>query len=98
MTYWHRGDIASIESAERAVILLLARDLTSQPFVLEAQAARIWQALSVEPREESSIVTHVADHYGLAPGLIRDDVIHFLVELETRGLAISSQLDCRDSL
>lgn len=86
---WRRGDVASIESPGRAAVLPLSGDLSTPPFVLEQQAAAVWQALSHEPQPESQLVTVVAECYGIHPSLIAVDVAEFLAQLRQMGLALA---------
>ena len=90
---WRRNpDVAVVESPGRVVVLDLTTPQTARPFVMEGSAYAIWQALD-EPRPRRPVVERVAADFGIPAAEVEPDVLAFLAELESRGLAPRPRAD-----
>ena len=87
---WHRNpDVALVESPGRVVVLDLTTPQTARPFVMEGSAHAIWRALDLHPTADQ-VVARVAADFGIPAAEVEPDVLTFLAELESRGLASKS--------
>jgi hypothetical protein len=87
---WRRNpDVAVVESPGRVVVLDLTTPQTATPFAMEGSACAIWQAMA-EPSTTNRIVERVAADFGAPAAEVEPDVLTFLAELESRGLATRS--------
>lgn len=95
-TVWRRNaDVAVVESPGRVVVLDLTTPQTARPFAMEGSAWAIWQALA-EPSTTAQIVERVAADFGAPAAEVEPDVVTFLAELESQGLASASPRDAPD--
>lgn len=94
-TWRVRVDVAWTDEAPRFVAMALSRP-EMQPVSLEGPAALIWQAVSEGAGGESAVVARVAELAGVSPEVVAGDVVAFLLELESLGLASSDGRDVGD--
>ena len=93
---WLRNpDVAVVESPGRVVVLDLTTPQTAMPFAMEGSACAIWRAMA-EPSTTDQIVARVAADFGAPAAEVERDVLTFLGELESRGLASRSPRDAAD--
>ena len=93
---WRRNpDVAVVESPGRVVVLDLTTPQTATPFAMEGSARAIWRAMA-EPSTTDQIVERVAADFGAPAAEVEPDVLTFLAELESRGLASQSPRDAPD--
>ncbi|WP_347108256.1 PqqD family protein [Paenarthrobacter sp. S56] len=96
MDTWFRAPDVAFECSDQDVYLLDLQDLSipPEPRALQGPAASIWRALGTisAPRSEQDLLQLVAEEYGMKPGDIQGQVLAFLHELESAGLAITSSV------
>jgi hypothetical protein len=87
---WRRNpDVAVVESPGRVVVLDLTTPQTARPFAMEGSAHAIWRALA-EQSTTDQVVQRVAADFGIPAAEVEPDVLTFLADLESRGLASRS--------
>lgn len=77
------------------MVLDLTTPETARPFVMEGSAYAIWRALD-EPASTDQVVERVAADFGIPAAEVEPDVLAFLAELESRGLATPSPVGTGD--
>jgi len=83
-----RDDVAWTGERDRFVVLPLS-DPAGQPQVLEGSAAMIWAALADGAAAFGEIIGRVAETAGTAQAVVEADVIAFVDDLASLGLAES---------
>ena len=85
-TWQPRADVAWTGEGQRVVAMALSRP-ESQPLLLEGPASLIWGALIEGAGSEDEVVARVAEMVGVSADIVEGDVVSFLGQLESLGLA-----------
>ena len=91
--HWRRSShVAWVADADRTVVLDVESD-APEPTALTGTGAAIWTHLGADPISLTTIVESLAAEYAVAPEAIRADVEAFLLALQAKGFADSSETD-----
>lgn len=86
-------DVAWTGGGDRIVVLNLASP-DARPFVLEATAAHVWEAVAEEQATTVDALTHLfAEEYDASVEEIRVGVAALVAELRDRGLLVDAMAE-----